>query len=79
MPEQFRIIGEIVAVETIAKGRAIRDRRRLARRHGVASWQKKKGWAIVERESGELEMAELHWYEAHGKGRIEFKIKRLLE
>jgi hypothetical protein len=28
--------------------------------------------------SGEMFQAELHWYEAHGIGRVEMKIKELL-
>jgi len=29
-------------------------------------------------DSGELLPAELHWYEAHGIGKVEMKIKELL-
>jgi hypothetical protein len=37
-----------------------------------------KGVARVELATGVRVMAELHWYEAHGIGKKEFKIKRLL-
>jgi len=29
--------------------------------------------------SGELRRAEIHWYEAHGIGRVRHKIKRFLD
>lgn len=34
--------------------------------------------ALVKLPSGTIRKAELHWYEAHGIGRREMKIKRLL-
>ena len=37
------------------------------------------GVALVELPNGEMLTAEVHWYEAHGIGRREVKIKRLLE
>jgi len=30
-------------------------------------------------EDGTVRLAELHWYEGHGKGRKEIKIKKYLE
>jgi hypothetical protein len=38
-----------------------------------------KGLATVRLQNGTIFKAELHWYEAHGIGRQEMKIKRLLE
>jgi len=35
--------------------------------------------AYVELITGEIRLAELHWYEAHGIGKKEIKIKRLLD
>jgi hypothetical protein len=41
-------------------------------------WRKRKGIAKVKLSDGSIHTAELHWYEASGIGRKEFKIKRLL-
>jgi hypothetical protein len=75
----FELLGEIVDVETIAAGRSVRDRRRLTRRYGSGRWRKRKGTATVRLVDGTLWRAELHWYEAHGIGRKELKLKRLLQ
>ena len=74
----FEVIGEIRDVETIASGTAIRLLRRLEKRYGPGRWRKLKGIATVRLPSGATATAEVHWYEAHGKGREELKIKRLL-
>jgi hypothetical protein len=37
-----------------------------------------KGIAVVRLPDGTTSPAEVHWYESHGIGRKEFKIKRLL-
>jgi hypothetical protein len=71
----FAIIGEIRDVEVIAVGPAVRDRRRLERHHGRGRWRKLKGVAVVELTDGTRRVAEVHWYEAHGIGRREFKLK----
>ena len=71
----FEIIGEITSAETIAKGRSIHDLARLRRRYGKGRWRKRKGVATVRLDDGTIHTAELHWYEAHGKGKKEFKIK----
>jgi hypothetical protein len=42
-------------------------------------WRKLKGKALVELPGGEVVWAEIHWYEAHGLGRVDMKVKRLLE
>jgi len=74
----FELLGEIADVETIAFGRSVRDRRRLSRRYGSGRWRKRKGAATVRLVDGTVWRAELHWYEAHGIGRKELKLKRLL-
>jgi hypothetical protein len=74
----FRILGEITDVETIATGSGIREIARLRKRYGRGRWRKRKGVAEIELPSGEILSAKLHWYEATGVGRREFKIKRLL-
>jgi hypothetical protein len=46
---------------------------------GGTRWRKVKGTGRVELINGEIRLAELHWYEAHGIGKKETKIKRLLD
>ncbi|HEU4597322.1 MAG TPA: hypothetical protein VFS10_19485 [Pyrinomonadaceae bacterium] len=75
----FEIIGEITEVETIAVGNSIRDLRRLRKQYGRGRWRKLKGVAQVRLRSGRIRLAELHWYEAHGRGRQEIKRKRYLD
>ena len=74
----FQIIGEVSAVETIAAGSGIRELARLRKRYGRGRWRKRKGVARVRLESGEIVLAEMHWYEATGLGKREFKIKHIL-
>ena len=74
----FRILGDITAAETIATGSGIREIARLRKRYGRGRWRKRKGTAKIELSSGDIVWAEVHWYEATGIGRREFKIKRLL-
>ena len=59
-------------METIARGTGIRELSRLRRADGLGNWRKRKGIA-------RMRLAELHWYEAHGIGRREFKRKRYLD
>ena len=75
----FRILGEITDVETMATGSGIRELARLRRRYGRARWRKRKGTAQVDLGGGVVRLAEVHWYEASGKGQHEFKIKRYLD
>jgi len=74
----FEIVGEIDEVETIATGSGIREVARLRKIYGAGRWRKRKGIAEIRLAHGEYVRAELHWYEATGIGRREFKIKRLL-
>jgi len=77
--EGFELLTEITGVETIAVGDSIRDRRRLVRSYGDGRWRKLKGNATVRLENGRVRRVELHWYEAHGIGKRDFKIKRYLD
>jgi len=77
MPD-FRIIGEIKDIETIAVGRSVYVRRYLERAYGKGRWRKMKGVATVQLADGTICEAEIHWFEAHGIGRRDFKIKRLI-
>jgi hypothetical protein len=75
----FEIIGPIRSAKTIARGNGIRDLKRLKRAYGFGIWRKRKGLAIIKLQDGTLRFAELHWYEASGLGKHEFKIKRLIK
>ena len=75
----FDIIGGISHAETIARGAGIRELSRLRRTYGPGNWRKRKGIARIRLENGAVRLAELHWYEAHGIGRREFKRKRYLD
>lgn len=74
----FEILGDITGVETIATGSGIRELARLRKRYGRGRWRKRKGFAEVCLRGGEVLRAELHWYEATGIGKREFKIKRFI-
>jgi len=71
----FEILGEIEDVETIAAGASVQVRARLNKVYGRGRWRKRKGLARVRLSSGTVRQVELHWYEAHGIGRRDFKIK----
>jgi hypothetical protein len=47
--------------------------------YGRAQWRKLKGIVNVRLANGAIRRAELHWYEAHGKGRKKMKIKYFLD
>ena len=74
----FEILGEISQIETFAIGSGIREIARLRRIYGRGRWRKRKGVARVCLTDGSIRLAEIHWYEAAGIGRREFKIKHLL-
>jgi hypothetical protein len=75
---KFEVLGEIADIEVIATGKFIRERRRLGRVYGRGRWRKLKGIASIRLADGAIYLAELHWYEAHGIGRKETKINRIL-
>lgn len=75
----FEIIGEIEEIETIAIGGKIRNIMRIQKQHGPGRWRKLKGIAKIRLESGKVCRGEIHWYEAHGIGKKNMKIKRILE
>jgi hypothetical protein len=74
----LKIVGKITDIERIAAGSGIHDLHRLYKAYGKARWRKLKGIARVQLPDGEICFAEVHWYEAHGIGRRQMKIKRLL-
>jgi hypothetical protein len=76
---EFELLSEITDVETIAVGNRIHDLDRLQRDYGRGRWRKLKGTALVRLlKSGRVRQAEVHWYEAHGIGRRDLKVKRYL-
>ncbi|TLY26280.1 MAG: hypothetical protein E6K64_01870 [Nitrospirae bacterium] len=74
----FEILGDVTDVETFAVGSDIREIARLRKFYGKGRWRKRKGIARIRLADGSVHLAELHWYEATGIGRKEFKIKCLL-
>jgi hypothetical protein len=74
----FEILDKISQIETFAAGSGIREIARLRRIYGRGRWRKRKGVARVRLADGSIRHAEVHWYEAAGIGRQEFKIKHLL-
>jgi hypothetical protein len=75
----FEIISNIEKIEIIAVNNSIRDLKRLKKIYGGERWRKLKGIATIVLEDGNTYQAELHWYEAHGIGKKEIKIKTILE
>ena len=74
----FELLGPIAQIETFAVGSRIREIARLRKFYGNGRWRKRKGIAKVRLSDGSIHVAEIHWYEATGIGRKEYKIKRLL-
>jgi hypothetical protein len=75
---KFQLVSEIIEIELIAAGRSIREWKRLRKTYGGSRWRKLKGTASIQFSDGTIHQAEVHWYEAHGIGRKETKIKRIL-
>ena len=78
MMKEFEILGEIRDIETIAAGQGVYIRRYLERAYGKGRWRKMKGVASVQLADSTICKAEIHWFEAHGIGRKDFKIKRVI-
>ena len=76
---KFEIVDEIAEIGTIAVGSSIRDLTYLQKMHGRGRWRKLKGFAHVRLPNGSIRHVELHWYEAHGIGQKDIKIKRYLD
>lgn len=75
----FELINEIENIETIAVGSRIHDIGRLRKMYGKGRWRKLKGVGRVRLSDGSEYDAELHWYEAHGAGKKEMKVKQLFD
>lgn len=80
LDQDFDLLSEITDIETIARGTGVRIRQHLNQSYGQGRWRKLKGraWIRIKR-SGEVQYAELHWFEAHGIGRRDMKRKRPLK
>lgn len=76
---RFELAGSIADIEIIAAGPGLRVRSYLHKAYGHARWRKMKGTATVRLPNGVLRLVELHWYEAHGIGKRDLKIKRYLD
>ncbi len=76
--DEIEITSEITEIETIAVGRSIRELDRLQRKYGKGRWRKLKGLAMVRFPDNTVFLAEIHWYEAHGIGKRDIKVKRIL-
>lgn len=75
----MKVLVLLSEVEVIAVGSAIREFARLKRVYGPGRWRKLKAIGRVVLADGATAVAEIHWYEAHGIGAREHKVKRLLD
>jgi hypothetical protein len=73
------LLSDITDIETIAVGSSIRELADLRAKYGGTRWRKLKGKAYVADEAGNAVLTEVHWYECHGIGRRQMKIKKELE
>jgi hypothetical protein len=71
----FRLCGPVSDEEIIATRSDVRTVARLSRAYGIGRWRKIKGTAPVELPDGSVVLADLHWYQAHGIGRRDVKIR----
>jgi len=76
---KFDVISPIFNIEMIAEGSNIRVLPQLCKLYGKGRWRKLKGVATIRLQNGALRRVELHWYEAHGIGKRDIKIKCYLD
>jgi len=76
---KFELVGPISNQEVIAAGPGVRVRSYLRKAYGSGRWRKMKGVAVIRLANGALRRVELHWYEAHGIGKKDLKIKRYID
>jgi len=76
---EFEVISSIKGRDEIANGAGVKIRRHLNKAYGSGRWRKLKGIARVRLQNGVERNVELHWYEAHGIGKRDIKIKRYLD
>lgn len=73
---KFELVGSIADPQVVASGIGVRIRSYLRKVYGPGRWRKMKGIATIRLPNGALRVVELHWYEAHGIGKRDLKIKR---
>jgi len=76
---KFEVVGPIREIEVIASGIGVQVRSYLRKAYGRGRWRKLKGIATVRLPNGVQRKVELHWYEAHGIGKRDLKIKSYLD
>jgi hypothetical protein len=76
---KFKVVGPIREIEVIASGPGVQVRSYLRKAYGLGRWRKLKGIATVRLPNGVERKVELHWYEAHGIGKRDLKIKSYLD
>ncbi|MFN8453341.1 MAG: hypothetical protein U0401_01500 [Anaerolineae bacterium] len=79
MDIDFELIGQVTDIEAIAVSSSIQEIVRLRKFYGGKRWRKLKGVALVRLDDGTVCKAEVHWYEAHGVGKRDMKIKYILD
>ena len=72
------ILSEIRNKELIAEGSAVKVRKKLEKLYGRGNCKKMKGVASVRLSDGSVRLAEIHWFEAHGIGKRNIKVKNYL-
>lgn len=70
-----RLISGPHHAQVIAEGSGVRIRQHLTKTYGPGRWRKMKGTATIESTNGRIIDAEVHWFEAHGIGRVDMKVK----
>ena len=75
----FELVSMITNHRTIAVGNRIRELQRLIDEFGPGRWRKMSGEAYIRFPNGDVILAEVHWYEAHGIGMKNLGYKRTLE
>jgi len=72
---KFEVLRPVKDIEVMATGSGIRVLSHLRKAYGRGRWRTLKGIATVRLPNGTLRKVELHWYEAHGIGKRDMKIK----
>lgn len=76
---KFKIISSIKGRQVIAKGTSVKIRKYLRKAYGRGRGRKMKRSATIRLPNGAERKVELHWYEAHGIGKRDIKIKQYLD
>ena len=72
------VLSEIRNKEVIARGSSVKIRKRLEKLYGRGNWRKMKGTAEVRLSDDSVTLAEIHWFEAHGIGKRNIRVKHYL-